>query len=189
MLLFDHKLLCLSCCCIFHTAKLNLFFVKAKLTLELHQNRSAQTPNSFLHPTFTQYLPRAAWLCVWCCFVRMEPCVCAEQSTKEQGVFPVPALPELQQDTGSCKSAPAHRTNQPNSFQSAGTPFHLQPICCSPANLSFSNSLSFRIPHSREAITAPDFGVCSAFRKKCEGNRNFRISLGDGWWFYWVWGN
>lgn len=41
MLLFDHKLLCLSRYCIFKIAKLNLFFVKAKLTLELRQNRSA----------------------------------------------------------------------------------------------------------------------------------------------------
>lgn len=41
MLLFDHKLLCLPCYCVFKTAKLNLFFVKAKLTLEFHQNQSA----------------------------------------------------------------------------------------------------------------------------------------------------
>lgn len=84
MLLFDHKLLCLSCCCIFHTAKLNLFFVKAKLTLELHQNRSAQTQNSLLHPTFTQYLPlNILAVCLVLVCEDGTVCVWVEQSTKE----------------------------------------------------------------------------------------------------------
>lgn len=38
VLFFYHILLRLSYYCIFKTAKLNLFFIKAKLTSKLHQN-------------------------------------------------------------------------------------------------------------------------------------------------------
>lgn len=84
-----------------------------------------------------------------------------------------------QEDTGSCKSQTAHCTNQPNSFQSAVTPLHFQLICCSPANLSLINFLSFkRIPHSRDATTAPDSGFALLQDRKCEDNRNINYPWG-----------
>lgn len=77
------------------------------------------------YPTFTKYLPSKQPGCGFGAGgAEMGLSVCVWWAGRVSLCSPSPARQELQQeDTGSCKSPPAHCTNQPNSFQSAVNSF------------------------------------------------------------------